>query len=314
MAVFPTTAAAQATGSAPVGRRNRGPRRSQRSAYLFIAPLALGFLVFYLWPLAQTFYFSFTSFGVFGGNEWVGGENYRRVVEDVTVVRALGNTVIYMLMGLLTLPIAIVLAELLNRPGLKGVPLYRALYFLPFITMPAAVGLVWNWLYNGDYGMVNQVLSWVGVEGRYWVSDPSTAVYAIGTVMVWHQVGYYLIIFMAGIKGIPREYYEAAALDGAGPVRRFFRVTLPLLSPSIFFSSVICVIQSLQQFDLVFVMMSPENPALGDTQSIVTLFFTWAFEENAKGPAAALAFLLMLLIAALTFLQFRLQKRWVHYA
>ena len=314
MAVFPATAAAQAAGrtSRSPGGRRRG--RSQRSAYLFIAPIALGFLVFYVWPLLQTFYFSFTSFGVFGGNTWVGGENYQRVVEDVTVLRALGNTLLYTLMGLMTLPIAIVLAELLNRPGLKGVPVYRALYFLPFITMPAAVGLVWNWLYNGDYGMVNQVLSWVGIEGRYWVSDPSTAVYAIGAVMVWHQVGYYLIIFMAGIKGIPRDYYEAAALDGAGPLRRFFRITLPLLSPSIFFSSVICVIQSLQQFDLIFVMMSPNNPALGDTQSIVTLFFTWAFQENAKGPAAALAFLLMLLIAALTFLQFRLQKRWVHYA
>ncbi|KAF4407456.1 MULTISPECIES: carbohydrate ABC transporter permease [Streptomyces] len=317
MAVFPSTAAAQAAGR--TGRRTRkatgrGPGRTQRSAYLFIAPIALGFLVFYLWPLLQTFYFSFTSFGVFGGNTWVGGENYQRVVQDVTVGRALLNTLVYMAMGLVTLPVAIVLADLMNRPGLRGVSVYRALYFLPFITLPTAVGLVWNWLYNGDFGMVNEALSVIGVDGRYWVSDPSTAVYAIGTVMVWSQVGYYLIIFIAGIKAIPRDYYEAAQLDGAGPVRRFFRITLPLLSPSIFFASVICVINSLQQFDLIYVMMSPVNPALGSTQSIVTLFYKWAFEENSQGGAAALAFLLMLLIAGLTYLQFRFQKRWVHYA
>ncbi|WP_181764873.1 carbohydrate ABC transporter permease [Streptomyces albidus (ex Kaewkla and Franco 2022)] len=321
MAVFPSTAAAQAAdrrrsraaerGSTPSPRPRR---RSQRSAYLFIAPIALGFLVFYIWPLLETFWFSFTSFGVFGGNTWVGGENYEGVVRDVTVGQALGNTVLYMLMGLVTLPVAIVLADLMNRRGLRGVPVYRALYFLPFVTMPAAVGLVWNWLYNGDFGMINEALSWFGVDGRYWVSDPSTAVYAIGAVMVWSHVGYYLIIFTAGIKAIPRDYYEAAEIDGAGPVRRFFRITLPLLSPSIFFATVICVINSLQQFDLIFVMMSPENPALGETQSIVTLFFKWAFQENAQGAAAALAFLLMLLIAALTYLQFRFQKRWVHYA
>lgn len=328
MAVFPSTAAAQAAGrdrrGADGARRTtsesrrpgvrRGPGRSQRAAYVFIAPIALGFAVFYIWPLLQTFYFSFTDFGVFGGNTWVGGDNYARVAADVTVGQALGNTLIYMGMGLLTLPIAIVVADLMNRRGLRGVGVYRALYFIPFVTLPAAVGLVWNWLYNGDFGMINQALSWIGVDGRYWVSDPSTAVYAIGAVMIWHQVGYYLIIFIAGIKAIPRDYYEAAELDGAGPVRRFFRVTLPLLSPSIFFASVICVINSLQQFDLIYVMMSPSNPALGDTQSVVTLFFKWAFEENARGAAAALAFLLMLLIAALTYLQFRFQKRWVHYA
>ncbi|MCH6161622.1 carbohydrate ABC transporter permease [Streptomyces marispadix] len=330
MAVFPSTAAAgqaerrshgTGAGTGTGTRRGAGANggrggrpRSQRAAYLFIAPIALGFLVFYIWPLLETFWFSFTTFGAFGGNSWVGGENYERVVRDVTVGKALGNTLLYMVMGLMTLPVAIVLADLMNRRGLRGVPVYRTLYFMPFVTMPAAVGLVWNWLYNGDFGMVNEALSWIGVDGRYWISDPSTAVYAIGVVMIWSHVGYYLIIFTAGIKAIPRDYYEAAEIDGAGPVRRFFRITLPLLSPSIFFASVICVINSLQQFDLIFVMMSPENPALGETQSIVTLFFKWAFDENSQGAAAALAFLLMLLIAALTYVQFRLQKRWVHYA
>ncbi|MGA4845338.1 carbohydrate ABC transporter permease [Streptomyces sp. G5(2025)] len=311
MSVFPATAAAKARGR---GATASAKSRGGRAAYLFIAPLGLGFAFFYFWPLLQTFYFSFTEFGAFGGHTFIGTDNYVRVVQDVTVWQALGNTLIYSLIGLTALPVAIVVAALLNRRGLRGVALYRALYFLPFVTLPVAVGLVWNWLYNGDFGLLNELLSRFGVDRHYWVSDPSTAVFAIGTVMVWSTTGYYLIIFMAGIKGIPQDYYEAAELDGAGALRRFFTITLPLLSPTIFFASVICMINSLQTFDLIYIMMGEKNPAIGDTQSVVGLFYKWAFVENAQGAAAALAFLLMLLIAALTYLQFRLQKRWVHYA
>ncbi|MFD9905381.1 carbohydrate ABC transporter permease [Streptomyces sp. NPDC059063] len=313
MSVFPATAAARARGRGAPAAGARPKSRNEKAAYWFIAPLGIGFAVFYFWPMIQTFYFSFTEFGPFGGHTWTGGDNYARVVRDVTVWQALGNTLIYCGIGLTALPVAIVVAALLNRRGLRGVAVYRALYFVPFVTLPVAVGLVWNWLYNGDFGLLNEVLGWVGVDRHYWVSDPSTAVFAIGAVMVWSTTGYYLIIFMAGIKGIPQDYYEAAELDGAGVFRRFFTITLPLLSPTIFFASVICMIQSLQTFDLIYIMMAERNPAVGDTQSVVGLFYKWAFVENAQGAAAALAFLLMLLIAALTYLQFRLQKRWVHY-
>ncbi|MFD6960238.1 carbohydrate ABC transporter permease [Streptomyces venezuelae] len=315
MSVFPATAAAKAAGRGRTSASGARPgSRNQRSAYWFIAPLGLGFAVFYFWPLLQTLYFSFTEFGAFGGHTFIGTDNYIRVIKDVTVWQALGNTLIYCVIGLMALPVAIVVASLLNRRGLRGVSVYRALYFIPFVTLPVAVGLVWNWLYNGDFGLVNEILSWFGVDRHYWVSDPSTAVYAIGTVMVWSTTGYYLVIFMAGVKGIPQDYYEAAELDGAGPLRRFFTITLPLLSPTIFFASVICMINSLQTFDLIYIMMAEKNPAIGDTQSVVGLFYKWAFIENAQGAAAALAFLLMLVIAALTYLQFRIQKRWVHYA
>ncbi|MFK4070383.1 carbohydrate ABC transporter permease [Streptomyces sp. NPDC029674] len=315
MSVFPATAAAKSAGRNRASASGARPGfRNQRVAYWYIAPLGIGFAVFYFWPLLQTFYYSFTEFGAFGGHTFIGTDNYVRVVKDVTVWQALGNTLIYSVIGLMALPVAIVVASLLNRRGLRGVSVYRALYFVPFVTLPVAVGLVWNWLYNGDFGLINEILSWIGVDGRYWVSDPSTAVYAIGAVIVWSTTGYYLVIFMAGIKGIPRDYYEAAELDGAGALRRFFTITLPLLSPTIFFASVICMINSLQTFDLIYIMMGESNPAIGDTQSVVGLFYKWAFVENAQGAAAALAFLLMLVIAALTYLQFRIQKRWVHYA
>ncbi|GGS19644.1 sugar ABC transporter permease [Streptomyces aureoverticillatus] len=313
MSVFPATAAAKSAGRRAPTSAARSSRHGRRAGYWFIAPLGLGFAVFYFWPMIQTFYFSFTEFGPFGGHTWTGTDNYARVLRDVTVWQALGNTLIYCGIGLLALPLAIVIAALLNRRGLRGVSLYRALYFVPFVTLPVAVGLVWNWLYNGDFGLLNEILGWFGVDRHYWVSDPSTAVFAIGAVMVWSTTGYYLIIFMAGIKAIPQDYYEAAELDGAGPLRRFFTITLPLLSPTLFFASVICMIQSLQTFDLIYIMMGEKNPAVGDTQSVVGLFYKWAFMENAQGAAAALAFLLMLLIAGLTYLQFRLQRKWVHY-
>ncbi|ATL32306.1 carbohydrate ABC transporter permease [Streptomyces formicae] len=314
MSVFPATAAAKAKERRASAAAPRPGSRNQRAAYWFIAPLGIGFALFYFWPLLQTFYFSFTEFGAFGGHTFIGTDNYARVIQDVTVWQALVNTLIYSVIGLTALPIAIVVASLLNRRGLRGVSVYRALYFVPFVTLPVAVGLVWNWLYNGDFGLLNEILGWFGVDRHYWVSDPSTAVYAIGTVMVWSTTGYYLIIFMAGIKGIPQDYYEAAELDGAGALRRFFTITLPLLSPTLFFASIICMINSLQTFDLIYIMMGEKNPAIGDTQSVVGLFYKWAFIENAQGAAAALAFLLMVVIAALTYLQFRLQKRWVHYA
>jgi multiple sugar transport system permease protein len=283
--------------------------------YLFIAPVGLGLVLLYIYPALATFALSFTEWGPFGGNTFNGFANYVAVFRNDLFWRSLGNTLLYMSIGLFVIPISIVIAALLNKPGLRGVGIYRTLYFIPFVTLPVASGMVWKWLYNGDYGLINAFLGNLGISGTYWVANPSSALLAIGIVQVWSQIGYYLVIFIAGIKAIPQTYLEAAELDGAGPFRRFFTVVLPLLSPSIFFCSVINVIATLQIFDLIYVMSqsSSANPAFNSAQSIVTLFYQMAFVENNKGNATALAFLLMLLIAALTAVQFRLQKKWVFY-
>jgi len=304
----------------PAARQEATPapkrlRRRHRSAYLFIAPVGIGLLVFYLYPALSTFVLSFTEWGPFGGNTVNGLANYVGVFQLETFWTTLGNTLLYMVIGLLTLPFAILFAVLLNREGLRGVTVYRALYFIPFITLPVASGLVWKWLYNGDFGLINQFLGVFGIPGTYWVANPATAVFAIGAVQVWSQIGYYLVIFIAGIKAVPKEYWEAAELDGAGAWQRFWHVTLPMLTPTIFFCTIINVIATLQIFDLVYVMSATAtaNPAFSASQSIVSLFYQKAFVEADKGTATALAFLLMILIAALTFAQFRLQRRWVHY-
>jgi multiple sugar transport system permease protein len=306
--------------TAPVVRDERAAparpyRRRQHSAYLFIAPVGLGLGIFYLYPAVSTFVLSFAEWGPFGGHTFTGFTNYLTVFQLDSFWTALGNTLLYMLIGLLTLPVAILFAVLLNREGLRGVTVYRTLYFIPFVTLPVASGMVWKWLYNGDFGLINQFLGVFGLPGTYWVSNPSTALFAIGVVQVWSQVGYYLVIFIAGLKAIPKEYAEAAEIDGASAFQRFWRITLPLLSPSIFFCTIINIILTLQIFDLVYVMSASAtvNPAFGASQSIVSLFYEKAFVEADKGTATALAFLLMLLIAALTYVQFRLQRRWVNY-
>jgi len=287
-------------------------------AYAFIAPTALGLGLFYLWPVLQTAYFSFTEWGAFGGHEWSGTDNYVRLVSDPELGRALVNTFTYTALGLLSIPLAMVFAALLNRK-MRGVSVYRTLFFLPYVTMPVAVAMVWRWLYNGDFGLINYVLSLVGVDGPNWIADPDTALYALVVIGVWSSIGYNMIILLAGMQSIPADYYEAAALDGAGPVRQFFRITLPLLSPTAFFVSVISVIGSLQLFDLVFVIAGSgasarANPAFPRLQTVVQLFYDRAFVTNDRGYAAAIVMVLLLIIVILTALQFRLQKRWVHYA
>ncbi|MGA5687565.1 carbohydrate ABC transporter permease [Cytobacillus pseudoceanisediminis] len=282
-------------------------------AYLMIAPTMLGLFIFYLWPIVQNFYFSFTEWGAFGQYEWTGLDNYKRLLEDAALLQVFKNTSIYIIF---TVPIgiflSIIVAVLLNQ-NLKGKSIYRTLYFLPVITMPAAIAMVWKWLYNADYGMFNYLLSLVGIEGPQWVSDPNIALYSIIAVAIWSGIGYNMVIFLSGLQGIPKMYYEAAEIDGAGPVTVFFKITLPLLSPVIFFVSIMSLIGAFQVFDLIFMMIGKSSTALESTQSIVYLFYQHAFVLNDKGYAAAIAVLLLAVILIITAIQMVLQKKWVHY-
>lgn len=299
-------------------RRRRPPWRKQdtRAALVLMAPCVIGIGVFSIWPVFQTLYYSFTTWGAFGGHTWSGLDNYRQLFSDSELLDALRNTLVYAAISLAGVPIAVALAALVNRPGLRGVTIYRTLYFLPVITIPAAVGLMWRYIYNGDYGLINQALSLVGIKGAAWTSDPRFALYAIALVAVWSSLGYNMVLLLAGIQGIPRVFYEAASIDGASPLRQFFSITVPLLSPTVFFVTVITVINSLQAFDLIFIMLgssAQDSPALHNTETIVYLFYEKGFVENNGGYAAAIAFFLLCIILIFTAGQFALQRKWVHY-
>ncbi|NTW38472.1 MAG: sugar ABC transporter permease [Cellulomonadaceae bacterium] len=281
---------------------------------LFLGPMALGLLVFYIGPVLVTFYYSFTEWGVFGGVTWVGLANYSEVFTSTEVHRALLNTVIYSGIVLLSIPIALVVAVLMSHKSLRFVWAYRLAYFLPVISMPVAIGWLWKLILNGEFGILNQGLSLVGIVGPSWLSDRSTALVAISVVGVWASIGYPIVLFVAALQGVPRELYEAAELDGAGPVRRFFNVTLPAVSPTVFFVSVLTTIGALQMFDLIYVMIGKLNPVIPQTQTVIYLFYKTAFIDNNKGLASAIVFGLMIVIMGLTAMQFRLQRRWVTYA
>jgi len=300
----------QSTG---IRRRRRNPGASPWWALVFLGPTALGIAVFYLWPTVRTLIISFTKSGPFGGSEWVGIENYTRLFQDPELIGALRNTAIYTIIALIGIPLAVGIAALLNTAGLKGRSAYRTLYFIPVVTMPAAIALVWRMIYNGDYGVLNAALGAIGIDGRSWLTDPNTALIAIAVVGIWAGLGTNIVIFLAGLQGIPDTIMEAADLDGAGPVRKFFSITIPLLSPSIFFVSVISVIGALQVFDLIYMMLGRSNPAMPNTRTVVYLFYEAGFLDNDRGYAAAVAFLLLVIILILTIVQFRLQKKWVHY-
>lgn len=287
-------------------------RRDGYWPWLFVLPLLGGVALFYLWPILQTAYFSFTEWGVFGGSTWNGLDNYARLFADPSLYSALGNTLFYTFIVLLGIPIAVYLASLLNTPGLRFASFYRVLFFLPYVAMPTAVAMVWRVIFNGDFGILNYLLSLVGIDGPYWTSTPGFALLAVAIVGLWSSLGFAMIILAAGLKNIPPELYEAAELDGATPWRRFMSVTVPLLTPSIFFVLIITTISSFQLFDLLYALLGSSNPVLPKSLSLVYFFYSQGFVNNDKGYASAIAMVILLIIGVVTILQFRFQKTWVN--
>lgn len=207
---------------------------------------------------------------------------------------------------------SLLVAVLLNQK-IKGKSIYRVIYFLPMVAAPAAVAMVWKWLFNSEFGLINYLLSLIGIQGPQWVSDPNFALIAIAIVGIWSAVGYNMILLLAGLQEIPKDYYEAANVDGAGPIRTFFKITLPLLSPTMFFVVVTSVIGSLQVFDTIFMMIDKTNVAIEGTQSLVYLFYKYSFVVNDQGYGSAIVMLLLAIIMVITFIQLKVQKKWVHY-
>ncbi|MGO1285376.1 MAG: carbohydrate ABC transporter permease [Brachybacterium sp.] len=295
----------------PAPRRRRS--RDGLWPVVFLAPLLIGVIAFYFWPILATFLNTFSTFDPFGGRSFAGLENYRTLLSDSFIPRAVLNTAVYTAIVLLGIPIAVWIASLMSQKGLRFSRFYQVLFFLPAVSMPVAVALVWRMIFNKEFGIANWALSLIGIEGPYWVTAPWWALLAVSIVGLWASLPLAIIILSAGLQGIPTELYEAAQLDGASSMRQFFSVTVPLLTPSIFFLTIITAINGFQLFDLLFAMMGQANPAMADTQSLVYLFYSEAFRQNDQGYASVIALLILLIIGVFTLLQFRMQRRWVHY-
>ena len=278
--------------------------------WLFILPTVIGLVVLNIIPIFQTLYQSFFKTGDFGkGNVFVGVENYVKVFGDHEVWQSLINTFKYAIVEVpFSIVIALVLAVLLNRK-MKGRGIYRTIIFLPMVAAPAAVAMVWRWLFNSDFGLINNVFH----TSVKWVSDPKIAVFSIAVIGVWSIIGYNMVLFISGLQEIPHDYYEAAEIDGATGVKSFFHITVPLLSPTIFFVLVTRVIGSLQVFDLMYMVMDKSNPALEKTQSLVYLFYKYAFINKNMGYGATIVILLLIITMIITVFQMIGQKKWVFY-
>ncbi len=276
----------------------------------FILPTMIGLIVLNIYPIFNTIYQSFFKTGDFGrGNVFVGLDNYAAVLEDGAVWQALANTFKYAVVEVpFSIAIALVLAVLLNRK-MKGRSFYRTVIFLPMVCAPAAVAMVWRWLFNAEFGLLNQIF---GTSIR-WISNPSIAVYSIAVIGIWSILGYNMVLFLSGLQEIPRDYYEAATIDGATGIHAFFNITLPLLSPTIFFVLVTRVIASMQVFDLIFMVIEKSNPAFEKVQSLVYLFYNYSFEQMNIGYGSTIVVVLLIVIMLLTVFQMYGQKKWVFY-
>lgn len=295
------------------GLHSRLARREAGAAYLFISPWIFGFIVFTAGPMVAAAYFSLTDYDVLQPPAWVGLQNYQQIFSSDDQFRtALINTVIYTLMYVpARLVIALMLALLLNRQ-VRGVPLWRTFFYIPAITPVVALAVLWRAILNPNSGIVNQVLGFFGIPGPGWTTDPNWIKPALVLMSLW-TVGNSMLILLAGLKNVPRDLYEAAMVDGAGSIARFFHVTLPQISGVIFFLVVIDTIAALQTFTQSVVLLD-ENGGSGSAGLLYVMYlFNQAFRYFHMGYASALAWILFVVIVAFTALQFQLSSFWVHY-
>ena len=275
----------------------------------FVAPTILGLLILNFYPMINTVYQSFCKTGDFGkGNTFVGFANYAKVLGASETWLSLWNTIKYAIIEVpLGIAIALVLAVFLDQK-IKGVSVFRTIFFLPMVCAPAAVAMVWKWLYNQQFGLLNNVFH----TNTAWISDPKIAWISVGVIGVWSIIGYNMVIFISGLKEIPKDYYEAATIDGANGIQQFFHITIPLLSPTTFFIVQTRIIGALTVFDLMFMVMDKTNVALNNVQSIVYVFYTYAFTNGNKGYGAAVVMVLVVFIMIITFILQKMEKKLVY--
>ncbi len=285
-------------------------RKEALQFYIAIAPWLVGFILFTAGPMLISLWTSFTDWDLLTDAKWVGLENYRNLTTDPTFIQSIKVTLAYTaayvpldLMGGLLL-------ALLVRQRLRGIGIYRTIFYLPTVFSGVAFVVVWLWMLNPNGGLINLVLGWFGIEGPRWLLDPKFALWSLVMMSFWGW-GRSMALYLGGMQSIPGELYEAAAMDGASSIRQFFKITLPLLSPIIFFNLLLSIIATFQSFTSAFV--ATNGGPLDSTLFLVLYIYRQAFEYFHMGYAAALAWVLFIIILILTLLLLRSQKFWVFY-
>jgi multiple sugar transport system permease protein len=302
--------------AAPPGR-SRGLRlsnaaRNQIYGMLFVSPWLIGLLAFTAYPILASFYYSFTLYDVINAPRWIGLQNYIfMVTQDPQFPVVLYNTLYMTIIGLpLAMVVSFLLATLLNNP-IVARPVFRTIFFLPSIFPVVAIAMVWLWLYNPNYGLINSTLASLGLQVIPWLSSPSLAKLSLIVIYIWGQ-GTTIVIFLAALQDVPRELYDAAKVDGATALQRFLNVTIPLCTPSILFVLITGIIGWLQYFTIPYIMT--QGGPMQSTNVIGYYLYQNAFQFFKMGYASALSWALFVIIVVFTFIAFRSSARWVYYA
>ncbi|MER7501415.1 sugar ABC transporter permease [Nonomuraea pusilla] len=288
-----------------------GQRRLERRWGLLMAlPAILGFVIFTAGPMVASLVFSLSDWKVGGSLEYAGLDNYARLGGDDLFWQSLGSTTYYTLGAVpLVMIVSFAVAMLLNQK-VRGLAVWRTVFYLPTLVPAIANVVLWIWIFNPDFGLLNSLLRQGGLPGGMWIYDESTAIPSLIIMSTW-GFGNTMVIFLAGLQGVPRHLYEAVSIDGGGPWHRFWHVTLPMMTPTIFYNLVVGVIGTFQVFNQAYVMTEggPNNATL----FYVYYLFRKAFRESEMGYASALAWVLFMIIMVVTFLMFRNARRWVYY-
>ena len=290
-------------------------KREYLAAYVMSAPVVLGTVVFFLIPALWSVWLAFTSGPDYFNNTFVGLENYRQLfTADENLRYELFNTFYYaIVVVVLAVVLGVLLANALNRE-IRGKGLFRVIYFLPSVTMAAAAGVVWRTMFNSQFGVINQLLGAIGIPGPKWLTDPRFMMLAVIIVGIWKQTGHNMIILLAGLTNIDASYYEAADIDGASRWQKLRYVTVPLLSPVIFFVTITSTLNALKVFDVIYTLSGgTDERFMRYYRTMVYGIYEKGFQFSRIGAASAEAVVLLAIILVITLIQFKGEKKWVHY-
>jgi multiple sugar transport system permease protein len=284
-------------------------RREENWAWIMVAPTIIGLVALNIWPFVQTIYTSFCEHLGFGHYKFIGLANYAEIFQTPEFWKATWNTILFCILTVpLGLFLSLLVAMLLNaKIKFKGG--FRTIFFLPMVCAPAAVTMVWRWIFNGQYGILNQLF---GAEIG-WITDPKFVMISCAIVAIWSNIGYDAVLLLAGLQNIPKTLYEANSIDGAGKVKQFFTVTLPMVSPTLFVVMIMRLMSAVKVYDLIYMMVEETNPAVTSVQSLMYLFYRESFIAGSRGTGSAIVIWTVLLIGMITVIQFYGQKKWVNY-
>ncbi len=280
--------------------------------WIFLIPTLLGLFVFRLGPMFFALYMSFTDWNIMLRPNWIGLENYKELFTDPVFYEILLNTFEFSLVYVSGVMVFGLLLAVLVNSKIKGVRFFRTAYFTPVVTSAVAVGIVWGWILSPKYGFLNYLIErFLGITPPSWLGDEKWALLTVASVQTWKMVGYYMIIYLAGLQNIPSQLYEAARIDGASKYQIFWRITLPLLSPTTFFAFTIAIIDSFRNFEIIYTM-TQGGPQHASTTLVYSVYLN-AFVFYRMGYAAAMAYVLLGVVGLITLLNFFLKKYWVKY-